>query len=83
MLICRYIVLLNRLRYKLLQEKSLLPSSCYEKPLKLYLSRKNAEWRQILNEKEVIQLLEQHGFQTVIMEELSVQRYSIMSTIVI
>jgi capsular polysaccharide biosynthesis protein len=40
---------------------------------KLYVSRKKAKLRQILNENEVFEILQKHGFETVYFEELTLQ----------
>jgi tetratricopeptide (TPR) repeat protein/capsular polysaccharide biosynthesis protein len=41
-------------------------------PEKIYISRSNAKYRQVLNETEVFQILSQHGFTTVSLEKMSV-----------
>lgn len=63
----------HRLRYALLQERALFLTQHSGKKTRIYVSRKNAKWRRLVNEDAVIDVLKQHGFQTVYMEELSPQ----------
>ncbi|MGB3534038.1 MAG: tetratricopeptide repeat protein [Microcoleaceae cyanobacterium] len=43
-------------------------------PERIYITRKKAQYRRIFNEKEVIDCLKQHGFETVALETISVEQ---------
>lgn len=62
---------IHKLRYSFLQERSLLTTHHLTKKLRVYVSRRKAKWRRLLNETQVIEFLLQYGFQVVYLEEMS------------
>ncbi|MCV6636805.1 glycosyltransferase 61 family protein [Candidatus Albibeggiatoa sp. nov. NOAA] len=64
---------IHLLRYAFLQERSLLSTQHASKKSRIYVSRKQAKWRRLVNEDAVVEVLKKYGFQTVYMEELSPQ----------
>jgi capsular polysaccharide biosynthesis protein len=57
----------NRLRRRFVEDNS------EEKLRRLHISRRKTDFRRIVNENEIIPLLEERGFETVVCEELSLR----------
>ncbi len=54
--------------------REFLPAEVNEKIEKLYISRKDASYRRLINEEEIVNLLEKNGFQSVALEGMSVSK---------
>lgn len=42
-------------------------------PSRIYISRRNAKYRKVLNEDEILPILDRHGFETILPESLTVE----------
>lgn len=60
------------LRQKLLGDKSLFELPAAKKGKRIYISRKETEWRRVINEEEVDSYLQAQGFEIVEMHKLSI-----------